>query len=70
MIARIKRLVLGCNRSQPRDSELALERTRTARKATEARKVVVRDAVAPFRRALEENHLAERIEELFKGATR
>lgn len=70
MIGWIKRLVHGCDRPEPSASEAALEWTRTARQAAEARRPAVRAAVAPIRRALEENHLAERIEELFKGATR
>lgn len=69
MIAWVKHLVHGRDRDRPRDSELALERAREAREAAEARQPVVTAVAAKLRRVREENHLRERIEELFKGAT-
>ncbi|WP_428956240.1 DUF7620 family protein [Streptomyces sp. cg35] len=69
MIAWIRRLLGGHERPDLRASEAALERSRTARKAAEARQPSVDAAVAPLRRARQENHLAERIAEAFRGAT-
>jgi hypothetical protein len=64
----IRRLAHGCDRTDPSDSEAALERAREAREEAEARQPVVEAIAAKLRRAREENHLRERIEELFKGA--
>ena len=69
MIAWIRRLLAGHEKPDLRASEAALERTRTDRKVTEARQPVVDAAVAPLRRARQENHLRERIEAAFRGAT-
>ncbi|MDX5563781.1 hypothetical protein PYK79_11000 [Streptomyces sp. ID05-04B] len=68
MIAWVRSLVHGRDRGRPRDSEVALENAREAREQAEARQPVVEAVAAKLRRAREENHLRERIEELFKGA--
>jgi shikimate kinase len=70
MIAWVRRLVRGCDTKEQRPSEAALERAREAREAAEARQPVVDAVAAVVRRAREENHLAERIEALFRGAAR
>ena len=68
MIAWIRHLLGGHEETDPRPSEAALERSRTARRAAEARQPVVDAVVAPLRRARQENHLRERIEAAFRGA--
>jgi hypothetical protein len=65
----IRRLLPGRSKPDPRASEAALERSKTARRAAEARQSSVDAAVAPLRRARQENHLRERIEAAFRGAT-
>ena len=70
MRAWIRRRVLGCDDTEQRPSEAALERAREARQEAEARQPMVTAVVASIRRAREENHLAERIEALFRGAAR
>lgn len=62
MFAWIRRLIHGSEPAKPSASEAALERTRTARRATEEMTSVVQAAVAPIRRARQENHWAQRIE--------
>lgn len=69
MIRWAKRLVHGCDRPEPSDSEAALERAKDALEQAEARQPAVQAVAAKLRRVREENHLRERIEELFKGAT-
>jgi hypothetical protein len=68
VIAWIRRLVNGCDDTEQRPSEAALERTREARVAAEARQPVVEAVAAKLRRAREENHFRERIEAAFRGA--
>jgi hypothetical protein len=68
MLGWIRRLVHGDEPSEQTDSEAALERTREARRESEARQSVVKAVVAPIRRAREENHFRERIEAAFRGA--
>ncbi|CAM5604659.1 DUF7620 family protein [Streptomyces coeruleorubidus] len=68
MLGWIRRLVHGGERTQPTDSEAALERTREAREAAEARRPTVVAVAAKLRRAREENHFRERIEAAFRGA--
>ncbi|WP_159046790.1 MULTISPECIES: DUF7620 family protein [Streptomyces] len=70
MIAWIKRLVHGSDRSEQRPSDRALERAREARQAAEARQPAVEAVVAKLRLAQQENHFRERIEAAFRGATR
>jgi hypothetical protein len=73
MLAWLHRLVHGRDDQQRRDSEVALERAKEARAAAEARGSFVSAAVAPIRRAIEENHFAERIEAAYaarRGAAR
>lgn len=68
----IRRLVHG-EPTEPTDSEVALQRTREARREVEDRWPAVRRAVAPFKQAREENHWAERVEAVFaarRGAAR
>ncbi|WP_434090858.1 DUF7620 family protein [Streptomyces asoensis] len=65
MLGWIRRLVHGPDRSEPTDSEEALEQSRTNRRQAEARWSVVRDAVAPIRQARIENHWAEKVEAVF-----
>lgn len=65
MLGWIRRLVHGCDRAEPSESEAALERTTEARQEAEDRWSAVREAVAPIRRARIENHWAERVEEAF-----
>ncbi len=62
MIGFLRRLVHGRDRDEPRDSDAALAHARKARAAAEARQPAVTAVVAPIRRALAENHFAERIE--------
>lgn len=69
MIAWLHRLITGHEKTDLRASEAALQRTRTDRQVTEARQPIVDEAVAPLRRALRENHLRERVEQAFRGAT-
>jgi hypothetical protein len=68
MLGWILRLVHGDDESGPTDSEAALERTREAREAAEARRPAVLAVAAKLRRAREENHFRERIEAAFRGA--
>ena len=70
MIGWVRRLVRGCDEAEPRPSEAALKHAKEARAAAEARRPLVTSLVEPIRRAREENHLAERIEALFRGAAR
>jgi hypothetical protein len=70
VIAWIRRLVRGDRSEQPRDSEVALAHAQQARRQAEARQPIVTAVAATLRRAREENHLREKIEELFKGAAR
>jgi hypothetical protein len=69
MIGWIRRLAHGCDQSEPSDSEAALERATQAREAAEARQPLVRSVAAGLRRAREENHFAEKLEALYRGAT-
>ncbi|MBZ6290442.1 hypothetical protein KVH30_02490 [Streptomyces olivaceus] len=68
MIAWLQRLLKAPDKPDLRASEAALARTRNDRQAAEDRQPIVDAAVAPLRRAREENHLRERIEALFRGA--
>jgi len=68
VIAWIRRLVHGRDRSEQRPSEAALERAIQAREQAEARQPIVTAAAAKIRRAREENHFRERIEAAFRGA--
>lgn len=68
MIAWIRRLARGCDETEPRPSEVALEHAREARKQAEARQPLVTAVVAKLRHAREENHFRERIEAAFRGA--
>lgn len=68
MIAWVRRLAHGRDRSEPTASEAALVNAREARRQAEARQPAVSAIAAKLRRAREENHFRERIEELFKGA--
>lgn len=70
MIAWIRRLVRGRKPSEPSASELALERTQRDRRQTEARGKVITSVMAPWRRAREENHWAERIEAAYSSRRR
>lgn len=70
MIAWIRRLVHGCKDDEPSDSEAALEHARRARRQAEARQPIVEAVAATLRQARTENHLREKIEELFRGAAR
>jgi hypothetical protein len=73
MFAWIRRLIRGSEPAAPPASQVALERTRTARRAAEEMTSVVQAAVAPIRRARQENHWAERIEAAYaarRGAAR
>lgn len=65
MLAWIRHLVHGTDEPDVSESEAALERAQTARLAAEARRPAVDAAVAPIRRAREENHLRARIEAAF-----
>lgn len=65
MFAWIRHLVHGSDEADVSESEAALERARTARRAAEERRPFVDAAVAPIRRAREENHLRARIEAAF-----
>jgi hypothetical protein len=65
----IRRLARGCDEPEPRPSEVALERTREARRQAEARRPAVEAVAAKLRRAREENHFRERIEAAFRGAS-
>lgn len=65
MFAWIRHLAHGCDGAEKRESEVALEQSQTDRKAAEERWPVVDAAVAPIRRARQENHLRERIEMAF-----
>ncbi|MDH6610345.1 hypothetical protein M2164_005980 [Streptomyces sp. SAI-208] len=67
MLGWIRRLVHGCDRAAPSESEAALERTTEARQEAEDRWSAVREAVAPIRRARIENHWAERVEQAFSA---
>lgn len=67
MLGWIRRLAHGCDRSDPTESEAALERTTEARQEAEDRWSAVREAVAPIRRARIENHWAERVEQAFSA---
>jgi hypothetical protein len=69
VIGWIRRLVHGCERDEPTDSEAALERTAEARQEVEDRWSAVRAAVAPIRQARIENHWAEKVQAAF-GARR
>jgi|1185.fasta_scaffold03425_2 hypothetical protein len=64
MLGWIRRLVHG-DPTEPTDSEVALQRTREARREVEDRWPTVRAVVAPFKQAREENHWAERVEAVF-----
>lgn len=68
MIGWIRRLVHGRDDTEPSDSEVALAHAQHARRQAEARKPAVDAIVATLRRAREENHFREKIEELFRGA--
>ena len=68
MIAWIRRLAQGRDHSEPTDSEVALAHAKKARRQAEARQPVVTAVAATIRRAREENHFREKIEELFRGA--
>lgn len=68
MIAWIRRHVHGCDSSQPSDSEVALAHAQKVRQQAEARRPAVEAVAATLRRAREENHFREKIEELFRGA--
>lgn len=70
MLGWIRRRVRGRRSTEPTDSELALERTRKAREQAEARGTVVTSVMAPWRRAREENHWAERIEAAYAARRR
>ncbi|MGW2721460.1 DUF7620 family protein [Streptomyces sp. NPDC001492] len=73
MLGWLRRLVHGRERSQPTDSEAALERATEARQEVEDRWSAVRAAVAPIRQARIENHWAEKVEAAFgarRGAAR
>ncbi|WP_420709565.1 DUF7620 family protein [Streptomyces sp. FxanaA7] len=73
MLAWLHRLVHGRDVHRHRDSEAALKRAKEARAAAEARGSVVTATIAPIRRAIEENHFAERIEAAYaarRGAAR
>jgi hypothetical protein len=65
VLAWIRRLARGCDKPDVRESEAALKRARTARQEAEDRRPAVDAAVAPIRRARQENHLRERIELAF-----
>ena len=65
MLAWIRRIARPYSKPDVSESEAALERSRTARRAAEARQPIVEAAVAPIRRARQENHLRERIELAF-----
>lgn len=65
MIAWIRRLAHGCDKPDVSESEAALKRAQNARRAAEARRPAVDAAVAPIRRARQENHLRTRIEMAF-----
>jgi hypothetical protein len=69
MIGWVRRLVREHDDAEPSPSEAALQRAREARAAAEARQPLVEAVTARLRQAREENHLAERIEALFRGAT-
>jgi hypothetical protein len=68
VIAWIRRLARGGNRTERRPSEAALERAREAREAAEARRPAVEAIAAKLRSHREENHFRERIEAAFRGA--
>jgi hypothetical protein len=68
VIGWIRRLVHGSDDTEPSDSEAALAHARKARQQAEARQPVVEAVAATLRRAREENHFREKIEELFRGA--
>ncbi|MGW0578594.1 DUF7620 family protein [Streptomyces sp. NPDC002920] len=69
MIRWIRRLVHAGDDADMTPSEAAVQRTRQARRTSEERAPLVREVVAPIRRARQENHLRERIEQAFRGAT-
>lgn len=69
MLGWIRRVVHGCERSEPTESEAALVRTTEARQEAEDRWAAVREAVAPIRQARIENHWAEKVQAAF-GARR
>ncbi|MGQ4343614.1 DUF7620 family protein [Streptomyces sp. SAS_275] len=58
----------GRDDTEPSDSEVALAHAQQARKQAEARQPAVEAIAATIRRAREENHFREKIEELFRGA--
>ncbi|GLP64349.1 hypothetical protein TUSST3_09690 [Streptomyces sp. TUS-ST3] len=68
MIAWIRRLVHGRDNTEPSDSEAALAHAQKVRRQAEARQPIVEAVAATLRRAREENHFREKIEELFRGA--
>ena len=68
MIGWLRRLVHGRDDTEPSDSEVALAHAQQARKQAEARQPAVEAIAATIRRAREENHFREKIEELFRGA--
>lgn len=68
VIAWIRRLVHGCDGVEPSDSEAALAHAKKVRRQAEARRPTVDAVAATLRRAREENHFREKIEELFRGA--
>jgi hypothetical protein len=68
VIAWIRRLVHGCDETEPTDSEQALAHAQNAREQAEARQPLVESVSATLRRAREENHFREKIEALFRGA--
>ena len=70
MSAWSRRRVHGCKDDEPSDSQTALEHARHARRQAEARQPIVEAVAATIRQARTENHLREKIEELFRGAAR
>ncbi|MFM9703578.1 DUF7620 family protein [Streptomyces galilaeus] len=70
MIGWIRRLVHGSDEAEQTDSEAALKRAIAARRAAEARQPMVTAVAAKLRRVREENHFAEKLEALYRGAAR
>lgn len=68
MIAWIRRLMHGRDETGPSDSQVALTHATRARQSAEARRPMVRALAAGLRRAREENHFAEKLEALYRGA--
>lgn len=65
MLGWIRRLARGPKEPEVRESEAALQWSRTVRKQAEDRGDLVNQLVAPLRQARQENHLRERIEMAF-----